>query len=124
MHVVAVLEDRPVAGYVAGVVVSPTALRAHARRPDPLVEDDVVDVQPGRLGDEVRRHCPALPSALGVDRTHEDVDGPAVVVRRAPPMPRLDAARREATEREVAEGPVQIAPDPLRPRGQPASTGG
>jgi hypothetical protein len=50
VHVVAVLEHLPVAGRVAGVVVPPAQVRAVAGGPDPLVEDDVLDVEPsGRI---------------------------------------------------------------------------
>src|SRR5689334_25344102 len=46
VHVVAVLEHGPVARRVPGVVDPPPRRRAVPRRPDPLVEDDVVDVEP------------------------------------------------------------------------------
>src|SRR3954470_24329499 len=77
VHVVAVLEHGAVARGVAGVVAAPAALRTGAGRPDPLVEDDVVDVETRGVGDEVRRDRPPLAVVAGVDRASEQVHGPA-----------------------------------------------
>ena len=60
VHVVAVLEDRPVAaGRRRHAVVGPAVVRARAGVPDPVVEDDVLDVEPVGVGDEVAAPSPS-----------------------------------------------------------------
>src|SRR4051794_11923495 len=85
-HVVTVLEDgarlRAGARLDLGLVVPPTVLRGPAGGPDPLVEDDVLDLEAVRVRDEVLRDRPATSPVVVADGADEDVDRAAVVVGR------------------------------------------
>ena len=118
VHVVEVAQHR-VAGVAARVDVVAPAEVGRPRRPDPVGVDDRQHGVALRVRHQPLREDQAAPLLLGVaEGPEEDVDRPAVVVRRPVDVPGADPAAGEAAADDRPEDPGPRPAQPLRPRGQ------